>query len=207
MSRRRPAGCRGEIEMSPDGRGGPTVWRPSGHDLGRDARAGAKHPLTPPGIRVRPTAVRPVERITHSRDRAGRASRSTRRVVSSRAPPSSDPRVETSENRGRFAEAKIRPPSAQAGGEFLHHLTQAHPATNWPRWAAVFERVIVNPPTEESLRIRRRPQDAVGRTLTERRDIVLGERGSIPDAGLTSEARCCRAPPGWCRRGAPGSSA
>ena len=41
--------------------------------------------------------------------------------------PPPNPLVKTSENRGRFAEAEVRPPPAQVGREFLHHLAQTHP--------------------------------------------------------------------------------
>src|SRR2546425_6909635 len=130
-------------------------------------------PPTPPGIRVRTTAVRPVEpsrmlkigqpeRIEvgagerpAERRRQGDPPRSA--IAAGRedgilgvdaslpqltearagscplfpddgAKPPPNPLIKPTENRGRFAEAEIRPPPEHKRSEFLHHLAQAHPA-------------------------------------------------------------------------------
>src|ERR1700686_2506006 len=128
-------------------------------------------PPTPPGIRVRTTAVRPVERSRHleigqpERVEVGAGERPAERrskrhpprtaiaagredgILGVDAPlpqltegragsrplfpddgpqPPPNPLVKTSENRGRFAEAEVRPPPEYVRGEFLHHLAQAH---------------------------------------------------------------------------------
>src|SRR5713226_3236428 len=128
-------------------------------------------PPTPPGIRVRTTAVRPVERSRHleigqpERVEVGAGERPAERrskrhppraaIAAGRedgilgvdatlpqltearagsrplfpddgAKPPPNPLVQTSENRGRFAKAEIRPPPTQVGRKLLHHLAQTH---------------------------------------------------------------------------------
>src|SRR5437899_1220369 len=128
-------------------------------------------PPTPPGIRVRTTAVRPVKRSRPlkigqpERVEVGAGERPAERRSKRHPPraaiaagredgilgvdaalpqltearagsrplfpddgpkPTPNPLVETSENRGRFAEAEVRPPPEYVRGEFLHNLAQAH---------------------------------------------------------------------------------
>src|ERR1700681_852416 len=168
-----------------DREGGQGLPSPSRGDRGHDAKQNRRDygndrdrgtprdvtPPTPPGIRVRTTAVRPVERSRHleigqpERVEVGAGERPAERRSKRHPPrtaiaagredgilgvdatlpqlteartgsrplfpddgpqPPPNPLVKTSENRGRFAEAEVRPPPEYVRGEFLYHLAQAH---------------------------------------------------------------------------------